>query len=62
MCETNVYLKQEGKEELLLKEVGMIRPQEDGLFMRSIFGEQKNIKGRVTEINLIDHKIIVEKA
>ena len=61
MCETNVYLKQEGKEELLLKEVGMIRPQEDGLFMRSIFGEQKNIKGKITEINLIDHKIIVEK-
>ncbi|MCK5578155.1 MAG: CooT family nickel-binding protein [Planctomycetes bacterium] len=61
MCEANVYLKENGKEELLLKEVDVIRPQEDGLFMRSIFGEQKNIKARITEINLIDHKIIVEK-
>ncbi|MEK7449612.1 MAG: CooT family nickel-binding protein [Planctomycetota bacterium] len=60
MCETNVYLRQNEKEELILKEVATISSQEDGLLMRSIFGEQKNIKARIKEINLTDNKIIIE--
>jgi predicted RNA-binding protein len=61
MCEANVYLREKGKEELILKEADIVRPQEDGLFMRSIFGEQKIIKAKIAEISLIDHKIIIEK-
>ena len=61
MCEANVYLVKNGKEELVLKEVDIIRPQEEGLFMKSIFGEQKTIKARIKEVNLVDHKIIIEK-
>lgn len=61
MCEANVYLLKDGKEELVLKEVDVIRPQEDGLFMKSIFGDQKTLKARIKEVSLVDHKIIIEK-
>ena len=62
MCEANVYLVKNGKEELVLKEVDVITPQNDGLFMKSILGEQKILdKTRIKEINLVNHKIIIEK-
>ena len=62
MCEANVYLVKNGKEELVLKEVDVITPQNDGLFMKSIFGEQKTLeKTRIKEINLVNHKIVIEK-
>jgi predicted RNA-binding protein len=61
MCEANVYLLTNGKEELILKEADIVRPQDDGLFMRNIFGEQKTIKARISEINLVNHKIVIEK-
>ncbi|MBI4834316.1 MAG: CooT family nickel-binding protein [Planctomycetes bacterium] len=61
MCEANVYLREKGKEELILKEADIVRPQEDGLFMKSIFGEQKIMKAKIAEISLVDHKIIIEK-
>jgi predicted RNA-binding protein len=61
MCEANVYLIKNGKEELVLKEVDVITPQNDGLFMKSIFGEQKTIKASIKEINLVNHKIVIEK-
>jgi len=61
MCEANVYLLKDGKEELILKEADIVRPEEDGLFIKSIFGEQKTIKARIKEINLVNHKIVIEK-
>lgn len=62
MCEANVYLLINGKEELLLKEADIVRPEGDGLFIKSIFGEQKILdKTRIKEINLVNHKIVIEK-
>jgi predicted RNA-binding protein len=62
MCEANVYLIKNGKEELVLKEVDVITLQDNGLFMKSIFGEQKILeKTRIKEINLVNHKIVIEK-
>ena len=61
MCEANVYLLNKGKEELLVKEADIVRPEGDGLFIKSIFGEQKTIKARIVEINLVNHKIVIEK-
>ncbi|MBR9979907.1 MAG: CooT family nickel-binding protein, partial [Desulfatitalea sp.] len=46
MCEANVYMEKNGKEELVLESVDIIEPQEDGaLRMVNIFGEQKIVRG-----------------
>jgi predicted RNA-binding protein len=59
MCEANVYLDQNGLEEMILEAVDVIEPQENHTFrMVTIFGEQKTIRGRLKMMNLVDHKII----
>lgn len=61
MCETNVYIEKDGKEELYLENVDVITPEEGKIYMRNIFGEQKYFKGAIKEISLNKHKIILKK-
>ncbi len=61
MCEANAYMTKEGKEELILEDISILRPEQDGLYLQNIFGEQKKIKARIKELNLIDHRIILEE-
>jgi predicted RNA-binding protein len=61
MCEANAYLVKEGKEELVLEDISILRPEKEGLYLQNIFGEQKRIKARIKEMNLIDHRILLEE-
>jgi predicted RNA-binding protein len=61
MCESNVYILKDGKEELFLEQVSIIKPEKDKLLLKNIFGEQKDIKARIKEVNMVGHKIILEK-
>ena len=61
MCEANVYISDNYKEELLLEEVNRIIPEGDFLIIEDIFGERKIVKGKIKEIILLDHKIVIEK-
>ena len=61
MCEANAYLMREGKEELVLEDISLLRPENGELYLQNIFGEQKKIKARIKELNLLDHRIILEE-
>lgn len=61
MCEANAYINQDGKEELYLENVDIIRPEDGKIFMKNLFGEQKFFEGTIEEISLIKHKIILKK-
>ncbi|MBF7081649.1 CooT family nickel-binding protein [Desulfallas sp. Bu1-1] len=61
MCEANAYLRQDGKEEMFMEMVDKVIPQEDGLVLEDIFGRRKIVKARITELALVDHRIILEK-
>jgi predicted RNA-binding protein len=60
MCESNVYLMKDGREELLMENVDFLKPQGNGILMRSIFGEQMNVDARLLEMNLTGHRIVLE--
>ena len=61
MCEANAYIFRDDKEELILKSVDIVEPQDDGGFLLvDIFGTRKIIKGKLKQMNLVDHKIIFE--
>ena len=60
MCEANAYILKEGKEELVLEDISVLRPEQDGLYLQNIFGEQRRIKARIKELNFVDHRIILE--
>lgn len=63
MCQSSVYTVKDGREELVMKDVSLIKPgtSEGELLLEGILGEQKVIKGRLKELQLMDHKILVEQ-
>lgn len=61
MCEANVYVIKNGKEEIYLESVDILRPEGTEIYLRNIFGEQKVFKGKIKEMSLLNHKIILEE-
>ncbi|MEW6002597.1 MAG: CooT family nickel-binding protein [Nitrospirota bacterium] len=61
MCEANAYVYKDGKEELYLENVDIMRPEEGKIYLRNFFGEQKTFEGKIREISLLNHKIVLEK-
>jgi predicted RNA-binding protein len=59
MCEANAYLIENDKETLLMEAVDKIEPDEGGIRLISIFGEQKFIKGQIRSLSLVDHKVYI---
>ena len=61
MCEANAYMFKEGHEELFLESVNVLEPKDGGkIYLENVLGEQKLISGRIKEIRLVEHKIILE--
>lgn len=61
MCEANAYLYENGQENLILESVDKVVPTDTEVYLQNIFGQQKTIKGRIKELLLVDHRIILER-
>lgn len=61
MCETNAYLYKDGKEELYLENVDVMKPEDGRVYLKNLFGEQKIFNGTIKEISLMKHKIVLEE-
>ena len=61
MCEANAYLVEGNEEELLMENVDIMRPERDGIYILDIFGEQRWVKAHIKELNLVQHRIVLEK-
>ncbi|MGD9972331.1 MAG: CooT family nickel-binding protein [Desulfatirhabdiaceae bacterium] len=60
MCEANAYLIEGDETRLIMEAVDVIEPQEDGLRLVNIFGDQKFVQARVHSLSLVDHKIFLK--
>lgn len=60
MCDTNAYVLRQGNEELYLESVQFIRPEEGGVFLKNLFGEERLFEGKIKEISLKTNKILLE--
>jgi predicted RNA-binding protein len=59
MCESNVYIRKNDKEELVMENVAAIKPLGDGRFLlKGLLGDSTEITGTLDDINLMAHKII----
>jgi len=60
MCESNVYLKKNGSEELIMENVAAILPiGEEKFLLKGLLGDSCQISGKIEEINLMAHKIVL---
>jgi predicted RNA-binding protein len=60
MCESKVFLATPEGEKLVLEEVAAIRPEGDGYQLVTLFGEQAHVRGRIKEIDLLQHRVVLE--
>ena len=60
MCDLKAYVKKQGKEELLLESVNSIRVENGEVVMRNLFGEEKRVRGAVSEVSLTKNRVLVE--
>lgn len=62
MCEANVYLIDEkGEERLFLESVDKVIPEGNEICLEDIFNRKKYVKARIKEMELVDHRIVLEK-
>ncbi len=59
MCQTTAYVLEDDREVLLLQDVISIMPENGSLHMINLFGEEKIIHGRIKQIDLLAHKILI---
>jgi predicted RNA-binding protein len=60
MCEANAYLINGNEEQLIMESVDVVEPEEGGLKLVNIFGEQKFIQATVHALSLVDHRILLK--
>ncbi len=61
MCEANAYLIKDGEEKIIMQSVDILRPEKNGIYLQDIFGGQRTIKARIKEMNLVQHRIVLEE-
>lgn len=62
MCEANVYMLKNGREDVFMEKVDRIVPGEDNtLFLESIFGERRVVKALIREMELVHHRVVIEE-
>ena len=61
MCEANAYLVEKDQDKLLMEAVDTVEPEDEGVRLISIFGDQKFVKARIHSLSLVDHKIFLKE-
>ena len=61
MCEASAYLLEGNDTTLVMDAVDTIEPQEEGLQLVNIFGEQKFLKARIHSLSLVDNKVYLRQ-
>lgn len=61
MCEANVYIMNKDTEELLLERVDKVFPKDGEIYLENIFGQRLTLAARIKELQLVSHKIILER-
>jgi len=61
MCEANAYLLTDTGETLVMESVDDVLPEENGLKLVNIFGEQKFLRAAIHSLSLVDHKVFLKE-
>jgi predicted RNA-binding protein len=61
MCEINAFVLEDGAEELFLESVNSAKSEQDKVFLKNLFGEEKIFEGVIKEVSLVKNRIILER-
>lgn len=61
MCEVKVYFRNQEKEELIFQDVILVEKENDKIFLKNILGEKKEVQGIIKKLDMVEHKVILER-
>ena len=62
MCESTVLImRKDGKQEMLMEDVVFVSIEGSRIRMVGILGDVKEVNGRIKEVNLTKHTILMEE-
>lgn len=61
MCESNVYLRDEAGERLVMEDAVTVESGEGRVKVTDLLGEQKEFEGRLEEITFLEHKVVIRR-
>lgn len=61
MCEATAYLLEDNEPTLIMEAVDTIEPEERGIRLVNIFGEQKFLNARIHSLSLVENKVFLKK-
>ncbi len=62
MCESKVFLRKGDREELIMEDVIRIEVENGKIKLYGIFGDFKEVEGRIVLMDMSSHKVVVENA
>jgi len=59
MCETKVYVSDDGEEQKIMEDVVLVQPEPESnaYLLVNILGEQKLVQGRIEKIDFLRHTV-----
>jgi predicted RNA-binding protein len=61
MCEATVYVKTDGQEKEIMRDVARVEPEGDTLVLSSLLGEQKLVRGCIVRLDFLKHTVLIEE-
>jgi len=59
MCEANAFVLEDGEQKLVMEAVDTIEPQNGGICLTNIFGEQKVLNAQIHSLSLVDNRVFL---
>ena len=60
MCLSKAYVDRDGERELLMEEVASLKIEGEKLLFKTVFGEQKEVKASIRQIDFMTHSVFLE--
>jgi predicted RNA-binding protein len=57
MCQATVVLVQNGEERVIMRDVILLMPQENGLRLQALFEEPITVEAEVSRIDFLNHTV-----
>ena len=61
MCESNVYLRDEEGDTLVMEDAVMVKNEAGHITVTDILGDSKGFDGRLDEVTFLEHRIVIRK-
>jgi predicted RNA-binding protein len=59
LCESNVYLRDEEGERLVMEDAVTVESERGRVKVTDLLGEQKEFEGTLEEITFLEHKVVI---